>query len=367
MKTLWIPALVCLTLTGCPELGREWTDKEETLLVDYYKVQCDKDDSNLCFRVREKSTDSWKTADLPFTGFSSFAWGNRYSVTVNTSFNSSGKDSAYEFRSVETTTAVSSADEAFALTLYTRAGVLTPLDGANWSLGGETTFACNAFCAEIQNAVNAQYVLKLEFTASAGAVSLKSLICSASESDFKSECSGESTSKWTVAHFQSECGLAEEAMCLLYRVNSSDDWSLLKLSDDISNFTPVWGKQYDLTVVKTLSSGGSISKAVLKENDSNPDDKANSTYPFKFILRGSALAADNSGVIAGYDNTPDMNCNSNSLCTDLNNYTSDDQWLLLKGYVDGEQIMLQEIICHDDVLADFKECVADENDVTWAF
>ncbi len=367
MKTLWIPALACLTLTGCPELGREWTDKEETLLVDYYKVQCDKDDSKLCFRVREKTTDSWKTADLPFTGFSSFVWGNRYSVTVNTSFNSSGKDSAYEFRAVKTTTAVNPADEAFALTLYSRAGVLTPQNDTTWSLGDEITFACGSYCAQIKSAVDAQYALQLEFTASAGAVTLTSLLCSASEKDFSSDCSGESTVSWTVAHFQSECGLAEAAMCLLYRVNSSDDFSLLQLSGDISNFTPVWGKQYDLKVVKTLSSGGSISKAVLKENDSSPDDKANSTYPFKFILRGSALAANNAGVITGYDGAANINCSSNSLCANLDNYIDDDQWLLLKGYVDGEQILLQEIICHDDVLADFKECVADEKDVTWSF
>ncbi|MBU2037708.1 MAG: hypothetical protein KKH95_01095, partial [Gammaproteobacteria bacterium] len=69
----------------------------------------------------------------------------------------------------------------------------------------------------------------------------------------------------------------------------------------------------------------------------------------------------------GYDGAANMNCSSNSLCANLDNYIDDDQWLLLKGYVDGEQILLQEIICHDDVLADFKECVADEKDVTWSF
>ena len=84
-------------------------------------------------------------------------------------------------------------------------------------------------------------------------------------------------------------------------------------------------------------------------------------------MRGSALATDNSGVIADYDNAPAMNCSTNSLCTNLNNYISDDQWLLLKGYIDGEQVMLQEVICHDDVLADFNTCVKDEDDVTWSF
>ncbi len=367
MKTLWISALACLTLTGCPELGQEWSDKEETLLVDYYKVQCDKNDDHLCFRIRSSSSDSWKTASVPLTGFSSFSWGNRYTIKVNTSFNSSGKDNHYEFRSVEATTAVPPADEAFALTLYSRAGVLTPLDDAAWSLGDEITFACGSYCAQIKSAVDEQYALQLEFTASAGSVTLTSLLCSASETDFSSDCSGESTVSWTVAHFQSECGLAEAAMCLLYRVNSSDDFSLLQLSGDISNFTPVLGQQYDLKVVKTLSSTGGISNAVLKENDSSPDDKASSTYPFKFILRGSVLAASRAGIIAGYDGAANMDCSSNSLCSNLDNYIDNDQWLLLKGYVDGDQILLQEIICHDDVLANFKDCVAGENNVTWSF
>ncbi|MCD8522063.1 MAG: hypothetical protein LRY66_06795 [Saccharospirillaceae bacterium] len=367
MKALWIPVLACLTLTGCPKLGQEWSDKEETLLVDYYKAQCDKSDDSLCFRIRANSSDSWETATVPLTGFSAFSWGNRYTLDVNTRFDSSGKASGYEFRSVKTATAINPADEAFALTLYSRAGVLTPQDASTWSLGGEIPFACGSYCAQIKAAVDAQYVLQLEFTASAGAITLTSLLCSASETDFSSDCSGESTASWTVAHFQSECGLADAAMCLLYRVNSSDDFSLLQLSSDINNFTPTWGLQYDLTVVKTLSSGGSISKVVLKENDSNPDDKANSTYPFKFILRGSALAASNEGMITGYDSTPDMNCSSNSLCSNLDGYIADDQWLLLKGYVDNNTILLQDIICHDDVLTDFKRCVADETEVTWSF
>lgn len=367
MKAFAIMIIACTILTGCLELGQEWSDKEQTLLVDYYKVQCHNNDDSLCFRIRSNSSDSWETASVPLTGFSEFSWGSRYTIDVKTSFNSSGNVSAYEFRSVKNTTAVNPADEAFAMTLYSRAGVMTPLDDASWSLGGEITFACSSYCAQIKTAVDAQYVLQLEFTASAGAITLNSLLCSASETDFASNCSGESTVNWTVAHFQSECGLADKAMCLLYRVNSSDDFSLLQLTDDIDGFTAQWGLQYDLKVVKTISSGGGISKVVLSENDSNPDDKANSTYPFKFILRGSALTASNAGVIAGYDAAADMNCSSNSLCTVLDDYIDDDQWLLLQGYVDGEQIMLQEIICHDDVLADFKECVADENDVTWAF
>ena len=89
-----------LFLTGCPELGSHYGDESETLLVDHYKVQCDKDESRLCFRVREETTDDWEVFEEDFIGFSEFEWGYRYELTVNTSFDRDGHPESYELESV---------------------------------------------------------------------------------------------------------------------------------------------------------------------------------------------------------------------------------------------------------------------------
>ncbi|WP_430461909.1 hypothetical protein ACQUQU_03715 [Thalassolituus sp. LLYu03] len=363
LRYLW-PLLLAPVISGCPQLGQHWDDQEETLYVDYYKVPCDTDSSDLCFRTRESESDSWAVSDAELTGFSSYSWGSRYTLTVTTSFDSNGDPTTYSFASVEAETAMADGSNAFALTLYSSSGVLVPLSDSEWQIGGDVTFDCSTSCTAIENAVDDQQVLQLEFEASGGTVTLSSFICSASEEDFDSECEGESTVSWYVAAFQSDCGLADAQMCLLFKVNSSDDYELLALTGDIEDFSPEWGLKYQIDVVRTVSSGGVITAAVLDADDSSPDDRTGSSYPFYTLVRGAELSENSDGTFAGYDSMPALDCSQYSLCTKLGDYVDDDQWLLLKAYVDDD-LIITSIVCHDDVLSDFRECVDDVDDVNW--
>lgn len=362
-RYIW-PVLLVPALTGCPQLGQHWDDQQETLYVDYYKTPCDNDSSDLCFRTRENESNSWKVADAPLNGFSAFEWGNRYRLSVITSFNSSGNPTRYQYDSTTSTTAVASGSNTFSLTLYSSSGVLVPQSDSTWQIGGEISFDCGNYCQTIKAAVDDQQVLQLEFTASAGALTLSSFICSASESSFSSNCEGQSSVSWYIAPFRSDCGTADAQMCLLYKVNASDDYELLNLSGGIDGFSPEWGSEYRIEVTSTVSSGGSITSAVLDTNDSSPDDRSGSTYPFWFIVRGASLSENSNGTWAGYDDMPALDCSQYSLCSKISTYAGDDEWLLLKGYLDSD-IIVTTVECHDATLSDFRSCVDDVGDVNW--
>lgn len=356
--------LVCVLMGGCIELGRSWSDTVETRYVDYYKEQCDSASSGLCFRVRENSSDSWAVVAEPFSGFSSFVWGYRYTIKVTVSHDDNGHPDSYSFREIVSAEAVAESEDVFGLTLYSDAGVLYAADASSWELGGEISFACNEACAELDSAVANSYVLQLEFSVSNGVISLDNLLCAAAENEFSSHCEGESTESWRVAWFQSDCGLADAQMCLLYKVNNSDDYELLQLESDVEDFSPTWGERYDIDVVKTASNGGNITSVVLSNDDSSPDDLTGSVYPFYFVVRGIALDNSSSGLITLYDGAPDLDCSSFNLCSKLDDYIDDDQWLLLRGYVDGD-IVLSSITCHSASLTSFRSCVDDVGDVNW--
>ncbi|MFK4752285.1 hypothetical protein [Oceanobacter antarcticus] len=366
IRLLW--PVMALLLSGCLELGRHWDDQAETRQVDYYKEQCDTDSTSLCFRIREESDDSWGVVEETFSGFSEFAWGNRYVVNVTVSFDEDGDPSRYRFDSIASTEAVSDSEETFALTLYTDTGILYAVDDTNWNLASEIDFACNSACDELTAAVANGYVAQLEFSVDgAGGITLDNILCAAAEDDFDSSCEGSSSVSWYIGWFQSECGLAEAAMCLVYKVNSSDDFELLQLDDGIDGFTPVWGEQPYIDVIKTTSDGGSITAVELDNDDSSPDDRLGSSYDFKIIVRGSELSKSSGGSISVYDSAPNLDCSSFSQCSDLDNAIDDDKWLLLDGYYDGTDIVVTDLTCSNATLATFRtDCVAKHEDVNWS-
>lgn len=363
LRYLWL-VLLLPALTGCLELGRHWDDEQETLYVDYYKVPCDDDDTDLCFRTRESESDSWEVSDAGLSGFSSYEWGNRYTITVTTSFDDDGDPESYSFDSVDSTVVMADGSNSFSLSLYSSSGILVPLSDTEWQIGGDITFTCDSYCDAISSAVDDSQVLQLEYTATGNVVTLSTFICAASEEDFDSACEGESSVSWYIAPVQSECGLADAQMCLLFKVNSSDDYELLPLPDGIEDFTPEWGYQYHIDVLRTVSSGGTITAAELEDDDSSPDDRTGSSYTYKIILRGSELSENNDGTFSAYGDTPDLDCSQYSVCNSLGNYVDDDKWLLLKVYVDGD-LVVRSIVCHDDSLDDFRDCVDDDSDVNW--
>lgn len=352
-------------LSACIELGSHWSDETQALYVDYYKAACSDDDAELCFRVRESESDSWEIAeDARLSGFDGFEWGSRYTLTVTTSFDSDGNPSAYAFESIDASTVMAEGSRSFSLTLYSASGVLVQLSDSVWQLGSDISFDCLNSCNAIASAVSSQEVLQLEFSAAHNAITLSSFICSASETDFDSECEGETAVSWYVAPVQSDCGFADAQMCLLYKVNSSDDYELLALEDDISDFEPAWGSRYYIDVISTVSSGGNIVAATLETDDASPDDYSGSSYSYSIIVRGSELTELTSGNWSGYDDMPELDCDQYSQCSELSSYVSDDQWLLLQGFNDTE-FVITDIVCHDDVLSDFRDCVDDEDDVNW--
>lgn len=366
-------SLPVLALSGC-QLGRHWDDGEQTLYVDFYKVPCDNDATTLCFRIRENTADGWKTWTDSFTGFSSYQWGYSYRITVVTSFDDDGDPQSYSFSSIDEQTAVTSDEDSFTLNLYTSSGILQQLDDATFSLAGdgdEKDFACGEYCSDLATILAAREIAKVEFSVSDDAVTVSSIICTAvDDDDFSSHCEETSEESWIVAHFQTDCGLPEPQLCLLFKVNSSDDYELLRLADGIDGFSPQWGYRYDIDVTKTVSNGGNITAVTLDTDDSSPDERFSSSYTFLFILRGSGLDNSSGGYIDLYDSSLSLNCSSYSLCTKMNDYIDDDQYLLLKGYVDSDsEIMLTKIVCHDDSHTDFQRCVAGEDedeDINWS-
>ncbi|MGB1092039.1 MAG: hypothetical protein ACPGYX_07940 [Oceanobacter sp.] len=351
-------------LTGCIELGRHWDDEVVSLQIDYYKVQCDEDDSNLCFRFRESSDDSWEVLDDDLSGFSEFEWGNRYWINVNVSYDEDGRAEDYEFRSITSSVDYSGIDNAFSLSLYTNAGVLVANDDSNWQLGGEIDFDCGSFCTDLSSSVSEGYVVSLEFLMSDGELTLNELLCSSSEADYSSDCEGESTLRWQIAAYQTECGLVEAAMCILYRVSSSDDYERLLLEDGITNFDYVWGERGWIEVTKVVSDGGNIESVTLEEVVDDTDDRTGSGYTFNFIVRGDALSGSSSGLIDLYDDKADMNCEMYSQCSDMNDRIDDDEYMLLEAYVEDGEIVVTDVVCHDDSLDDFRDCTDDE-DFLW--
>lgn len=356
-------SLLISLLGGCIELGRSWSDTTETIQVDYYKEQCDRDSTSLCFRIRDTSSDSWAVVQEPFSGFSEFVWGYRYSVKVIVSYDDDGNPDSYTYQEIVSRAAVSDAENTFGLTVYSDTAILAAASDTAWNLGSELLFPCNEACTDLAAAVANSYIIQLEFTVADGVVELASVICAAGEDDFNSDCEGESTVSWRIGWYQSDCGLADAQMCLLYKVNSSDDYELLRLDTDIADFSPVWGEQYDVSVVKTVSNGGTITAVTLDEADSSPDDRTGSTYPFYLIVRGSELASS-SGLISLYDGAPDLDCSSFNLCSKINGYIDDNEWLLLKAYLDTN-IIATSVVCHNDNIDTFRSCVDDEDTVNW--
>jgi hypothetical protein len=356
----WLISLLC----GCIELGRSWSDTTETIQVDYYKEQCDNDSTSLCFRIRDTSSDSWAVVQEPFSGFSDFVWGYRYSVKVRVSYDEDGNPDNYRFQEVVSTDAVTDAENTFGLTVYSDTGIFADESDSVWNLGNELSFPCNEACSDLAAAVANSYIIQLEFTVADGVVELSSVLCASGSDDFSSSCEGESTVSWRIGWYQSDCGFADAQMCLLYKVNSSDDYELLRLDTDIADFSPVWGEQYNISVVKTVSNGGTITAVTLDENDSSPDDRTSSTYPFYFIVRGSELDNSSSGLISLYDGAPSLDCDSYNLCSKINGYIDDDQWLLFKAYLDTD-IVATSVVCHNDNIDTFRSCVDDEDNVNW--
>ena len=372
--TLWLTLLpLPILLSGCPELGQHWDDKNQQIEVDFYRQPCSNTETTLCYRVRDSDQESFVSSQASWSGFTTYEWGNRYQLDVLTSFDNQGKPNLYDVQNIVSTTDMSS--EAFALTLYSRSGILQPAGAGQWLLGSEITLNCADTCAELTAAVNAAEVVRLELSESAGELQVSRLLCRSAEDEVAENCDGESEQDWQVASFMSECGLAEASMCLLYRTDRSSAFELLRLENGISGFSFGWGSRFDLEVRQRLSNAGMLESATLITADDDPESFSGSSNSFLFILRGSALTSSSAGLITLYGGAgvaqsamPGLDCEINSLCQTLNGYIANEEYLLLRAYKDETQnrLVLSDIACHNVNLTSFRSCVDDNSDVNWS-
>lgn len=353
--------LLLLSLTGCIELGVSYSDKTQTIDVGHYKQQCNQTSATLCFVTRDNEKSDYKTFNN-LNGFSSFQWGTRYNLKVETSFDKKGKPNQYQFRSVASEQTESN---AFALNLYTATNILTSSDRINWSLAGEKNFTATAEQGSaIAAAVGDKKVVQLEFTATNNNLTLTKVKCSAAANNFAANCEGTSTSNWRIAHFQSDCNQSSGKLCLIYRANSSDRRELLRTdTGNISGFAPDWGKEYNIEVEKTVSNGGQLTSAKLKTNDATPENKLDTANRFAFVLNGAFLSKPNSNnKIALYDGGQIMACDTR--CGVINSAIDSDNLLLLVGYVQGAEVFVSAVECNEPPGLDFNNCIKAYNDKT---
>ncbi len=359
MLAKWALLLLAATLVSGCQLGRHWDDKKETLFVDFYKVPCDDDESRLCFRSREKETNSWRNDAPELSEFDQFEWGYRYTLEVETSFNSKGNASRYRFLSVEEKTAITSAENTFALKIDASTGIVSQ-SGSEWFLH-DKAFACNSDCSSLSTIINNSQLAELEFQAQENNLTLTKIKCSAGEDNYDEQCGGQKDVTWKVAHFRSDCGNADGELCYLYRLNSSDDWELLPV--DIEGFEHTWGNEYEIEVKETRSDTDRITAATLKQDDAAPRDRTGEANDFYFVLQGRLLDDSSDGKVTLYDSA-DLTLSCGSACSKLDDYIEDDDWLLLQAYVGSDGLVLEEITCHAETLNLLRQC--DEN-VDWDF
>lgn len=364
MLRFFLLFIMFFCLPACIELGSHYSDRRQSIEVDYFLQQCADDSPQLCFRIRSSASDDWRVTQS-LDGFDGYQWGKRYELEVDTRFDSKGKAASYQYHSTRSETLLS---DPFTLTLHTVTGVISRGSGDRWLLEGGQSFTCSGDqCSSIQSAVSNQQVLQLEMKADKNRLALSLVKCQSSSTDFASQCEGVSASRWQIAHFQSDCNRTSPQLCSLYRINNSDRWELLPTqSSDIEGFTPEWGKEYRIDISKTLSSGGRLTKAELKKQDIQPVDKTGSSSPFKFILQASFLkASDFNNRITLYDGGAIMNCDRQ--CQSINLAITQRHLLLLNAYIDSnKEVVVTAVECNALPGTAFDTCVKDKHeDVHW--
>lgn len=367
LLTFWLLSLAVAGLSGCNlDLGQHWDDEDETYFVDYYRQPCDSSGTGLCFRLRTDDSSRYQLSKVAFSGFQTYEWGNRYRVTVTTSRNDNGERTAFRLQQIEEVTPYSG--EGFELTLHTASGILQQDSQSRWWLAGDTLLDCASDCSELANAVQQGEALVLALSIGTGALQVDEVVCRAAPDNLEAACDTDQEVAWQVAEFMSECGRTEARLCLLYRTSTSAAFERLPLTEGISGFSWQWGSRYDLDVTASFTRAGALSAARYDATRATDSTLTGNSYRQRLILRGDALARDSGGVVALYGNaaSDSTGLSCGTLCSRLNGYIEDDEYLLLQTYADGNgHLQLTEISCHNADLAAFRSCVAGYPDVNW--
>jgi hypothetical protein len=365
--------LACLYLSACElDLGSSYDPTTRTMYVDYYQEACNESSTSLCLRTRFDIDDVFEINEISMSGFEALQWGSRYTVQVEAERDGNGKDTHYSFEGIDSTEVIDASKNEFVLTFNMISGILQDNQNNSWIIAAEKVFSCSvADCTLLANAARDSEKIQLSFSAENNALTLLAVKCQSSDSNFSTTCEGINDGVFDIAHYRSDCGLAQPRLCLVYKedTDASTEWNILPL--EITGFTAQWGQQYQLDVEVKIEAKDLKSVEFVKENDP-VIDRTNESFNMIMRTGASGLAVSANDVIR-YDDI-EFNCSRYSQCGDIDDAVeraTDDheQFLILEAIVEtsGETpvIVIKDLVCDEQANVFKTECVAKNNDVYW--
>ncbi|MFT4764515.1 MAG: hypothetical protein ACI9OH_001610 [Oleispira sp.] len=367
----------CLYLSACDlDLGSSYDPTTRTMYVDYYQEACDENSNSLCLRTRFDTDDAFKVNQISMSGFENLQWGSRYTLQVEAERDGNGKDTHYRLEGIDSTTVIEASNNEFVLTFNMVSGILQDNQNNSWTIAAEKVFSCvEADCTLLANSYRDEQKIQLSFTAEDNLLTLLKVTCQSSVTDFSSVCEGINDDVFEIAHYQSDCGLPEPRLCLVYKDDAaaSTEWNILPFK--ISGFTAQWGQQYKLDVKVKIEAKALKSVEFVKESDPVKD---RTNDKFKMIMRTGnlGLEASNNDVIS-YSGI-EFNCSRFNQCNDIDNTVAKatsnsdslERFLILQAFVETNAetpvIVIEKLLCDAGGMSKFTtECISEHNDVYW--
>jgi hypothetical protein len=318
-------AVLLLNVSACSWLEPEWDATEETFHLDYYKEECG---LGLCYRYRKDINDDFELLDNAISGFSSYEWGNHYTLKVKEQREGDGRKRTLSLINIEDVTAIAPGlSSAFSLTLSTIKGAITSPNNI-YQLYGEKAFSCAlSLCQKIDNAIVNDEKVQLSFMLPAingDDLVLNDIECQSSENNFLSACEGITESKYYIAPFKTECFATDAALCYQFKKNIDDEWSTLDV-ELTGAFVFVWGKLTRIDVKETFNN---VKIRTSFEWQSTLDsDVANDILSHRMLIRSEGIGAlSANGDFASYEGEASgfkLICESASDCSALNTFTDE--------------------------------------------
>jgi hypothetical protein len=365
--------LVCLSLAACKlDLGSSYDPTTRAMYVDYYQQACNESSASLCLRTRFDTDDAFAVNQVSMSGFEELQWGNRYTVQVEAERNGDGKDTHYSLEGISSTEEIDASNNEFVLTFNMANQILLDNQNNSWIIAADKTFSCSETnCTLLENSYRDNEKIQLSFSAENDELTLLAVKCQSSDANFSSVCEGINDAVFDVAHYRSDCGLAEPRLCLVYKedTDASTQWNVLPF--EITAFAAQWGQQYQLDVKVKIEAKDLKSVEYIKEKDA-ARDRINES--FKMVMRtGASGLAGSANDVISYDGMA-FNCarfnQCNAIDTAVSKATSSqERFLILQAFVEssGETpvIVIEDLVC-DAQGDEFKiECVSKYDDVYW--
>jgi len=372
MNKLFI-VIASLALSACDlDLGSSYDPTTRTMYVDYYQEACNESSISLCLRTRFDIEDDFEINTVSMSGFDDLQWGSRYTVQVEAERDGNGKDTHYSLEGIDNTEVIDASNNNFLLTFNMTSQILLDNQNSSWIIAAEKVFSCSAAdCILLAESYRDDQKIQLSFSAENDELTLLAVKCQSSDSNFTSECEGINDAVFDVAHYQTDCGLAEPRLCLVYKeeADASTDWNVLPF--EIAGFTAQWGKQYQLNVEVKIEAKD-LKSVTFKSEAASETDQVNETFRMVMRTGASGLEVSANDVIR-YDEV-DFNCSQFSQCNDIDDAVgratdANEQFLILEAFVEssGETpvIVIKDVICNEQADVFKTECVAKHDNVYW--